>query len=745
MSPAHQLIDAGLHVFPLVGKVPPGGHGYLDATADPVAFDALQAARPEATNIGIQPGRAGLVVVDLDETKEAATVPALARLHAVAELHGGLPRTLTVRTGSGGRHLYFRMPGRDLGQMNGIRNPDTGRTESGVDVRGSKGYVVAPPSIHPKTGKPYAWIGGGFDWDQVADMPTWLLDFLDPLEVRAPSLAAPDWTPPAASTDRDVRRVEGMVRRAVDELSGLGEGMSRRTEIQRTAYRLAGLLWTGYAASDLRAAMMHAAQACGHLDRDTERCIDDAIRDGQGAPVPMPPDSPEWEASEAQRVTVAEALAAWGKVGRFTPRTDADGEVVMLDAPAEVAAAPDLHPTEPDPATLERLERSWTKQGPGDPKSTLGNAVAVLCFDPRWRGRIRRDVMRDRLTLDGAALEDEDVHELRLWMQGVYGFCPSTVSAFEAVQVVGRRNQWNPLQEWLNGLEWDGTARVDYMLTDRFGCDGSDLVRAMSRCFMVGLVARALDPGCQMDSVLILKGNQGIRKTSGLRALAGPEWFASPHINVQSKDTAISLRGKWLIEWAELDSMKRSENTAIKAFITERSDTYRPPYGKVAKTFPRTNVFSGTTNDDEFLTDATGDRRYHVVVSDNVDVEGIERDRGQLFAEAVHLYRAGVPWWLTAEQEGERAAANARFRQVDPWEALIRDWALGRSGFTLEEVLVAALDVKPAHMRHGDRLRAAKVLRLIGYEERRRRGHAYSVDTGSGAATSGRVRVWVKE
>ncbi|NBV04041.1 MAG: hypothetical protein EBS10_07705, partial [Acidimicrobiia bacterium] len=214
-----------------------------------------------------------------------------------------------------------------------------------------------------------------------------------------------------------------------------------------------------------------------------------------------------------------------------------------------------LHPTEPDPATLERLERSWTKQWPGDPKSTLGNAVAVLCFDPRWCGRIRRDVMRDRLTLDGAALEDEDVHELRLWMQGVYGFCPSTVSAFEAVQVVGRRNQWNPLQEWLNGLEWDQRERVDYMLTDRFGCDGSDLVRAMSRCFMVGLVARALDPGCQMDSVLILKGNQGIRKTSGLRALAGPEWFASPHINVQSKDTAISLRGKWLIEWAELDSM----------------------------------------------------------------------------------------------------------------------------------------------------------------------------------------------
>lgn len=742
MTPAHDLMSEGLHAFPLVGKMPYGGRGYLDATDIPDAYDRMQASRPGATNVGIQPGRAGLVVVDLDETKEASSVPAITRLHALAEQHGGLPKTLTVRTGSGGRHLYFRMPAaRSLGQMNGVMNPETGRTESGVDVRGTKGYVVAPPSIHPKTGKAYEWVGGSFDWGKVADMPGWLLDFLDPLEVKLPQLAAPDWTPPD-STDRDQRRVEGMVRRAVEELSALGEGMSRRTELQRTAYRLAGLLWTGFPESGLRAAMLQAAQGCGHLDRDTERCINDAIRDGQGAPVPLPPDSPEWEAQQSSAASVAEALAAWGKVLRPTIRTDEDGDVVMVDMPSEEPTSVELAATEPDPSVLEVLERPWTKQGPGDPKGTIGNAVMVLSRDPRWSGRIRRDTMRDRITLDGAALEDEDVHEMRLWLQGVYGFCPSAQSAFEAVTVVARRDSHNPLQEWLNGLEWDGVSRVEYMLTDRFGADKDDLTRAMSTCFMVGAVARALDPGCQVDTVLILKGPQGIRKTSGLRALTGPEWFASPHINVQSKDTAIALRGRWIVEWAELDSMKRSENTAIKAFITERADTYRPPYGKVAKTFPRSNVFTGTTNDDEFLTDATGDRRYHVVESSAVDVEGIERDRPQLWAEAVQLYRSGVRWWLSDQLEEARKEANARFRQVDPWEALIRDWVLGRSAFAVEELLVDGLDVKPAQMRHGDRLRAIKVLKLLGFECRKARSHSYSVDVG--AHEKSRPRVWVR-
>lgn len=740
MTPALDLINAGLHVFPLIGKMPYGGRGYLDATASPDDYAAMLASRPEATNIGVQPGRAGLVVVDLDETKEASTVPALARLHEVAAAHGGLPRTLTVRTGSGGRHLYFRMPERRLGQLNGVKNPATGRTESGVDVRGAKGYVVAPPSIHPKTGRAYEWVGGSFDWSKVADLPGWLHDFLDPVEVAAPQLAAPDWKPPAGATDRDQRRVEGMVRRAVEEIGSLGEGMSRRTEIQRTAYRLAGLLWTGFPESELQSAMQAAAQRCGHLDRDTERCIRDAIRDGQQAPVPLPPDSAEWEATQAAQASVAEALVAWGRVLRPTVRRDEDGEEVIVDMPIEQPTPSQLAATEPDADTLEVLERPWTKNGPGDPKPTIGNAVMVLSMDPRWAGRVRRDVMRDRLTLDGAALEDEDVHEMRLWMQGVYGFCPTAISAFEAVTVVGRRNSYNPLQDWLHGLTWDGISRVEHMLADHFGGPEDDLTRAMSTCFMVGAAARALDPGCQMDTVLILKGNQGIRKTSGFRALAGAEWFAAPHINVQSKDTAIALRGRWIVEWAELDSMKRSENTAIKAFITERADTYRPPYGKVAKSFPRANVFVGTTNDEEFLTDATGDRRYHVVESDAVDVEGICRAREQLWAEAVQLYRSGIKWWLTDEQEQERAASNARFRQVDPWEALIKDWALGRVAFTVEELLVDGLEVKPAQMRHGDRLRAMKALRELGYVASRVRSHSYAVDVGEAAPS--RPMVW---
>jgi hypothetical protein len=295
---AWALIDAGLNVLLLNGKLPAwpkadGGAGWKDATLDLGTLSLLAERYPRATNVGIQPGRSGLLGVDLDETKPAETVPALLRLRAVAEEHGGLPETLTCRTGSGGRHLYFHAPSdRVIGQGQGVPTPAMGGlTESGVDYRCGSGYLVAPGSIHPKTGRPYRWetASGLFERELVVDAPEWLLEFLDPPDGGRP--AVPEgWTPSAPSTSEQTR-VGGLVRARVARLSALGEGMGRRTELQKAAGCLGGWCWTGFPESDLRASMYDAAHACGHYDADTVRAIDDAIAWGLARPRPLPPDS----------------------------------------------------------------------------------------------------------------------------------------------------------------------------------------------------------------------------------------------------------------------------------------------------------------------------------------------------------------------------------------------------------------------------------------------------------------------
>jgi predicted P-loop ATPase len=431
---------------------------------------------------------------------------------------------------------------------------------------------------------------------------------------------------------------------------------------------------------------------------------------------------------------------------------DEDGDVAMLEAPSEAPKVTDLAPNMPDPMVVDRLDRVHSKFGPGDPKAHMPNTVMVLSYDRRQQGRIRRDVMRDRITIDGREWVDEDAHELRMWLLGVYGFLPNAAAMEEAVALVARENSYNPLGDWLRSLEWDGTSRVESMLRDCFGCTDEPLTRALSTKFMVSAVARALRPACQVDTVLIVQGPQGARKTSGFRALAGAEWFAAPVIDVRKKDAAMALRSCWILEWAELDNLKRSEATAVKAFITERSDTYRPPYGRTVRTYPRTCVFVGTTNDEQFLNDSTGDRRYWVVSSPSISVERIVATRSQLWAEAIALLDSGATWWLTDEEEAWREAANARFRDVDPWVQLTADWLDGREECTVEQLLtdqgertsyggmlrppglgIPAGQLQPYHAN-----RAAKILRQLGWGPSSRKASVSNSPTGS------RKVLWVR-
>ena len=174
-------------------------------------------------------------------------------------------------------------------------------------------------------------------------------------------------------------------------------------------------------------------------------------------------------------------------------------------------------------------------------------------------------------------------------------------------------------------------------------------------------MARVFRPGCKADCTLILEEAQGTLKSTACAVLAlSPEWFADGIADLGSKDSAQDLRGKWIVEIAELSAMTRAAVERVKAFISRQVDHYRPSYGRRSQDFPRQTVFIGSTNSDEYLADETGNRRFWPVRIGRIDIPALQRDVEQIWAEAVVAFKAGEQWWLDAELEAEAREATGQ-------------------------------------------------------------------------------------
>ena len=196
------------------------------------------------------------------------------------------------------------------------------------------------------------------------------------------------------------------------------------------------------------------------------------------------------------------------------------------------------------------------------------------------------------------------------------------------------------------------------------------------------------------DCCLILEGEQGTKKSTALKTIAG-EWFTDEIADLGSKDSAMQTRGVWLIEIAELDSMNRSEVGKIKAFMSRASDRFRPPYGKRLIESPRQCVFAGSVNHNAYLRDETGGRRFWPVACASINVDDLARDRDQIWAEARERYRSDAPWWLETRELDQQAGEEQADRyEADPWEELIRPWADGRDSVSVEQVLTLCIEKK---------------------------------------------------
>jgi putative DNA primase/helicase len=333
------------------------------------------------------------------------------------------------------------------------------------------------------------------------------------------------------------------------------------------------------------------------------------------------------------------------------------------------------------------------KSGKPRVKPIAANVAVYLQYHPQWRGVIAYDAFAEStvtllpppwhpvdapVDLRTGEWTDTDTARTVNWLVRIENLDVSAQAVEAALAVVSGTRVVHPVRDYLSSIVWDKRPRLERMLPTHFATSDTPYSRGVGRRWMISLVARIFEPGCQVDCTLILESKkQGTGKTSAFRGLvpvAG--WYQDSGIDLSNKDSLIALRNVWIYGLDELDSLRKGDVTRWKNFLSQTRDHYRPPYARRARDFPRQCGFCGTTNDEEYFIDRTGNRRFWPNrVLGQIDPSLIVRDRDQLWAEAVHCYRAGEKWHVDTPElralcEGEQ---HARVQQ-DPWLTKIANW-----------------------------------------------------------------------
>lgn len=344
---------------------------------------------------------------------------------------------------------------------------------------------------------------------------------------------------------------------------------------------------------------------------------------------------------------------------------------------------------------VEGMNTEWLKLLEVDKRGfyrpTIGNIVLILENDPYLKEKIalnefsHRTIIRGNIpwhrlknTADGDPWKDSDDAALRYYIEKIYGITSPT-KINDALLIVEEKNKYHPIRDYLQGLVWDGISRVGTLLVDYLGAEDNVYTRAVTRKAIVAAVARVFVPGIKFDYMLVLVGKQGIGK-SHIVSLLGQNWYSDSLNTVQGKEAYEQLQDAWIIEMAELSATKKAETEAVKHFISKREDIYRVAYGKRVTKFPRQCVFFGTTNDNEFLRDKTGNRRYWPVVagvnknSKNIWNDITQSEIDQIWAEALKLWKDGESLFLTPDIEKEAVKVQEQHTEESSKEGLIREY-----------------------------------------------------------------------
>jgi predicted P-loop ATPase len=422
-----------------------------------------------------------------------------------------------------------------------------------------------------------------------------------------------------------------------------------------------------------------------------------------------------------------------GRSAQSEPEPDIESESEQTDQKARLhppAAAPKQKPNVPKAATPKPIG-DWKYlliKGDKGIRALLANAITAFRSAPEWSGVLGFDefsfcVMTLKPTPWNSQphrwTDCEDIVAAE-WLQR-QGIHVSREVAGQAVEVVARLRNFHPVRDYLQALTWDGIPRIDKWLETYLGAPAAqhDYLAAVGSRWLISAIARVMRPGSKADHCIIMEAAQGAGKSSALRELAG-DFFADEIADLGTKDSAMQLSGVWILEIAELDAMRGSEVTRIKAFMTRTTDHFRPPYGKRIVNLPRQTVFAGTVNHSSYLRDETGGRRFWPVQCGVIDIKRLARDRNQLWAEALTKYRAGAAWWLDSKTLSQKVTEQQAERyEGDVWDSLITDWCKNKESVSVSEILERCIEKKKDQWSRGDEMRVARCLKANEWERYR--------------------------
>lgn len=377
---------------------------------------------------------------------------------------------------------------------------------------------------------------------------------------------------------------------------------------------------------------------------------------------------------------------------------------------------------------LAVVSSTWpdlTKEG--RPRSTMRNAMLAM---QRLELRFAHDLFRCRKTIEGVQIQeyqgnlsDDACSALRHMVIERFGFDPGKEATRDAAETLAIENAFHPIRNYLDGLKWDGVSRLDGWVTTYLGAENTPLNAAIGRIVLIAAVRRVRQPGVKFDTILVLEGEQGVGKSTAIKILAGSENFSDQNIlTLDPKAQMELLEGVWIYELCELEGLSRAETSKVKAFASRSVDQGRPAYGRFKEARPRQVVFIGTTNEDKYLRDMTGNRRFWPVKVGQIDLEAMERDRDQLFAEAALEEEKGESLvlpeelWPVAEIEQE-----ARLED-DPWLDILSDLhpsnldqVAGMVRVASSHLLEFPLGLEPNRQQQFHAKRLAAVMRQLGW------------------------------
>lgn len=375
----------------------------------------------------------------------------------------------------------------------------------------------------------------------------------------------------------------------------------------------------------------------------------------------------------------------------------------------------------------------WDVGKHGEKLKTINNVIAFLKTDPDLIDLFKLNLFTGCIELSrkpvwennrdkGSLLEDDDITMLECYLSMKYHWDINTTSVFKGVVFAAKECSYHPVKNYLESLTWDKTPRMNSWLIDYAGAEDNDYTKAVSQKFLLAAISRIMRPGCKFDHMVILEGAQGIGKSTMCGVLGG-EWYKELSLfSERDKDTVDAMRGVWIAEVSELANFKRAEVEGVKAFISRQVDRVRLSYARLTQNFPRQCVFIGTINpdDDGYLKDKTGNRRFWPVACTKSDFNGLGLVRDQIWAEAYATFKnGGFKLWMEGEQLTQAMNAQKEREITEPWTETIESWLSNPENangpHTSMEIALGALELDPAKVGQWEKTRIAQAMKELGW------------------------------